>query len=180
MGKSDDVGRGRPGRVARRENITSSIIPNECYSDRQRICRACLPIDRVSPTPVTPFRNFTVKHRRDTAFLDLSGSVRFFVCEAGHRYLTALKRSPRRDRGLGSPDIARPQPPNTIDFPVARAIRLARAGRHADAARICADALKTAPPGVAGWLLPAEPMLNPIARPEIWAEALVILRDRAI
>jgi hypothetical protein len=39
--------------------------------------------------------------------------------------------------------------------------------------------LTQAPPGLAGWRLPAQPMLNPAARPRIWAPALAILRARA-
>ena len=81
----------------------------------------------------------------------------------------------------GDPPSARHrQDPRTIDGAVAQAVGLARAGRHQDAAQTCADALTQAPPGPAGWLLPAEPTLNPTARPEIWAPALAILRHRAI
>ena len=43
----------------------------------------------------------------------------------------------------------------SIDLAVAEAIRLARAGRHREAAHTCAAALTQAPPGAAGWLLPA-------------------------
>ena len=91
----------------------------------------------------------------------------------GHLFATAAL-------GTDSPDPFRPQGPSTIDLAVAQAIGFARAGRHPDAARVCTSALSQAPPGVAGWLLPAEPMLNPTAHPDIWAETLVILRDRAI
>jgi tetratricopeptide (TPR) repeat protein len=81
----------------------------------------------------------------------------------------------------GDPSSARRrQVPHTIDVAVAQAIALARAGRHPEAARTCADALAQAPPGSAGWLLPAEPTLNPTARPDLWAPALAILRHRAI
>lgn len=82
--------------------------------------------------------------------------------------------------GIDSPSASRPQDPNTIDHAVVQAIGLARAGRHPDAAHVCREALAQAPPGLAGWLLPAEPMLNPTARPEVWAHTLQILRDRAI
>jgi len=79
-------------------------------------------------------------------------------------------------------DLAFPprwQDPQTIDLAMARAIGLARAGRHRDAADACTDALTQAPPGCAGWPLPAEPTLDPAARPDIWASALAILRNRA-
>jgi DNA-binding winged helix-turn-helix (wHTH) protein len=75
---------------------------------------------------------------------------------------------------------ARRQDPNTIDHAVTHAIALARAGRHRNAADVCSDALTQTPPGLAGWLLAAEPMLNPTARPDIWAPTLAILRNRAI
>jgi len=90
----------------------------------------------------------------------------------GHLFATAAL-------GLDAPSPARRQNPNTIDLAVAQAIRLARTGKHCDAAQVCADALTQAPPGQAGWLLPAEPMLNPTARPDIWASALALLRTRA-
>lgn len=70
--------------------------------------------------------------------------------------------------------------PGAIDLALVQAIGLARAGRHRDAAHACTAALTQAPPGLAGWLLPAEPMLNPTARPDIWGPALAILRTRAI
>jgi DNA-binding winged helix-turn-helix (wHTH) protein/Flp pilus assembly protein TadD len=91
----------------------------------------------------------------------------------GHMSATAAlggdPQSPRRRRD-----------PNSIDLAVAQAIILARTGRHGEAAQLCADALAQAPRGCAGWLLPAEPMLNPAARPDIWAPTLAILRNRAI
>jgi hypothetical protein len=73
----------------------------------------------------------------------------------------------------------RREDPDAIELAMAQAVVLARAGRHADAARTCADTLTEAPRGGAGWLLPAEPTLNPAARPEIWASTLAILRNRA-
>ena len=69
--------------------------------------------------------------------------------------------------------------PHTIDLAMAHAVGLARAGRHVEAARVCRDALAAAPPGCAGWLLATEPILNPAARPDIWAPALALLRNRA-
>ena len=74
---------------------------------------------------------------------------------------------------------SRREDPHTIDRSIAHAIGLARAGRHRDAAQACADALTQAPPGCAGWLLPVEPTLRPAERPDIWAPALAILRNRA-
>lgn len=62
---------------------------------------------------------------------------------------------------------------------VGRAIALVRAERHADAARVYREAVSQAPPGPAGWLLPVEPLLNPRARPDIWAETLALVRLRA-
>jgi len=81
--------------------------------------------------------------------------------------------------GVDPPSASRRQDPSTIDLALVQAIGLARAGRHRDAAHACIGALRQAPPG-AGWLLPAEPMLNPTARPDLWAPTFAILRTRAI
>lgn len=66
-----------------------------------------------------------------------------------------------------------------IDRAIAQAIVLARNGRHPEAARVYHEALRTAPPGSAGWLLPVEPTLDPDAHPDAWAEALALVRVRA-
>jgi tetratricopeptide (TPR) repeat protein len=66
-----------------------------------------------------------------------------------------------------------------IDAAVGRAILLARANRHAEAARVYHDAVSQAPPGPAGWLLPVEPLLNPLEHRGIWAETLALVRLRA-
>jgi tetratricopeptide (TPR) repeat protein len=67
-----------------------------------------------------------------------------------------------------------------MDRALAQAIVLERGGRHADAARVCREALVKAPPGSAGWWLPVEPMLNPLGRPDVWGEVLALLRSRAL
>jgi tetratricopeptide (TPR) repeat protein len=106
--------------------------------------------------------------RRDAATAAFKASLRVVP---GHLCAAAA---------LGTaPSPSRRQDPHTIDVAVAQAIGLARAGRHRDAAHLCAEALTQAPPGCAGWLLPAEPTLNPTARPDIWAPTLAILRNRA-
>ncbi len=92
---------------------------------------------------------------------------------AEHTKRASLTRRAPRDPNT-------PQDPNTIDAAIVQAIGLVRAGRHPDAARVCADALNHAPAGLAGWLLPAEPMLNPTGRHEIWADTLRILSNRAV
>jgi DNA-binding winged helix-turn-helix (wHTH) protein len=66
-----------------------------------------------------------------------------------------------------------------FDAAMGQAIIEARNGRHADAARIYHAAVRTAPPGSAGWLLPVEPTLDPGAHPDAWSEALALVRVRA-
>ena len=66
-----------------------------------------------------------------------------------------------------------------FDASIGQAIVLARGNRHADAARVFREGLAHTPPGAAGWLLPVEPVLNPRARGELWAEALKAIRARA-
>jgi len=76
----------------------------------------------------------------------------------------------------------RGQPPPSssgIDAAIGRAIVLARGNRHADAARVSREAVAQAPPGPAGWLLPVESLLNPLAHREIWADTLALVRLRA-
>jgi hypothetical protein len=66
-----------------------------------------------------------------------------------------------------------------VDVALARAIVLARANRHADAARVFTEALATFAGPAAGWLLPVEPFLHPSAHRDLWAEALALVRVRA-
>ena len=62
---------------------------------------------------------------------------------------------------------------------IGQSIILARGGCHEQAARVYHDAIAQEPRGSAGWLLPVEPMLNPLAHPDIWAPALALVRLRA-
>ena len=72
-----------------------------------------------------------------------------------------------------------PEDPRSSNAGMARAIALARAGRHADAAQAFRDAVASARTPHAGWLLPVEPILHASARPEVWSDMLAIIRDRA-
>jgi DNA-binding winged helix-turn-helix (wHTH) protein/Flp pilus assembly protein TadD len=82
---------------------------------------------------------------------------------------------------LGRPlPVVSPNDPHCADAAMAHAIRLALAGRHPDAAVAFADALATLPSPAAGWILPVEPLLHTAARPSIWADALAIVRQRAV
>jgi tetratricopeptide (TPR) repeat protein len=67
-----------------------------------------------------------------------------------------------------------------FDAALGQAIVLARGGRHADAARVYQDAVLQTSSGSAGWLLPMEPILNPLAHPEAWAKALALIANRAL
>jgi DNA-binding winged helix-turn-helix (wHTH) protein/Flp pilus assembly protein TadD len=79
-----------------------------------------------------------------------------------------------------SVDVTRlPSSPPSFDSALAAAAGLVGAGKHGDAARRVDDALATAPPGNAGWLLPIEPLLHVTAHADIWAPALARLRTRA-
>jgi DNA-binding winged helix-turn-helix (wHTH) protein/Flp pilus assembly protein TadD len=68
---------------------------------------------------------------------------------------------------------------NNVDVAMAAAAALVLDGKHGDAARLCGAALVQAEPGPAGWILPVEPLLNPLGHPDAWARTLAILRDRA-
>jgi DNA-binding winged helix-turn-helix (wHTH) protein len=80
--------------------------------------------------------------------------------------LAALGRDP-----IGSTD--------SHSLSLAGAIRLARAGAHAGAARSIGEALAAADDGNAFWLLPVEPLLHVTAHSDLWAEPLARLRSRA-
>jgi tetratricopeptide (TPR) repeat protein len=69
--------------------------------------------------------------------------------------------------------------PLDVDGAIALSIVLALQGKHDDAARRCGDALAHAEPGPAGWILPVEPLLNPLNNQASWARTLAMLRDRA-
>ncbi len=89
----------------------------------------------------------------------------------GHLYsLAAL--------GRPLPTLA-PTDPRAANAAFARAIALARSGRHADAAECCRGMMASAREAHAGWLLPVEPILHVSARPEIWRDALAIVQQRA-
>ena len=59
------------------------------------------------------------------------------------------------------------------------AAAIALGGNPIDAARVCGNAIATAGPGCAGWVLPIGPLLQPTAHGDSWAQTLAMLRDRA-
>lgn len=67
-----------------------------------------------------------------------------------------------------------------VDDAIVRAVVLVLEGRPADAAPLVGDALATAPPGSAGWMLPIEPLLQTRADPDAWAPVLATLAARAV
>jgi hypothetical protein len=68
---------------------------------------------------------------------------------------------------------------NNVDLAMANAAALALNGKHDLAARICGEALAHAEPGPAGWILPVDPVLNPLRHVDAWGRTLAMLRDRA-
>ena len=81
---------------------------------------------------------------------------------------------------LGLPIAALPpSDPRALDPAMARAIGLARSGRHREAAAMYEEAVSSARTPNAGWILPVEPILHPAARPDVWTNALAIVRRRA-
>ncbi len=72
-----------------------------------------------------------------------------------------------------------PSSASRMESATGQAIVLARGNRHSDAARVYREAVTNAPPGFAGWMLAVEPMLNPLARREVWADVLALIRTRA-
>jgi tetratricopeptide (TPR) repeat protein len=68
----------------------------------------------------------------------------------------------------------------SVDAAIAKAIVLTLLDRHPEAAAVITHALKQAPAGQAGWQLPVEPLLNVPAPSKAWANALALLRHRAL
>jgi DNA-binding winged helix-turn-helix (wHTH) protein len=82
--------------------------------------------------------------------------------------------------GLSSPEPSPPgRPVQAVEGAMVDAARLVLAGDRDSAGRAIAEALATAPPGNAAWLLPVEPLLNVAAGPAAWTLALARLRNRA-
>jgi hypothetical protein len=66
-----------------------------------------------------------------------------------------------------------------VDVALAQAAVAAFGNDTAFAARTFAAALSAAPPGGAGWTLPIDPLIGVRRAPEVWADALGLLRNRA-
>ena len=79
--------------------------------------------------------------------------------------------------GLPIPDPS--SGPGVVDAATARAVALARQGRHSAAAESYVNALNTVPGSHLGRILRVEPILHVSARPEIWSAALTIVQQRA-
>jgi formaldehyde-activating enzyme involved in methanogenesis len=78
--------------------------------------------------------------------------------------------------------VLRGEVPSTasgMDAAVGRAIVLARGNRHREAAQAYRDGLTQTSSNHAGWILPVEPFLNPLAHREIWESTLALVRMRA-
>jgi len=71
------------------------------------------------------------------------------------------------------------EPAASVDAAVGRAVALALAGKHTEAATLVEQALAAAPPGNAGWVLPIEPLLHVSAHSGTWRPTLARLRTRA-
>jgi len=106
------------------------------------------------------------RHEAESAFAQALATAPGHLCAAA---------------AMGRPlPVVSPNDPRGADAATAHAIRLARAGRHPDAALAFVDALAALPSPAAGWILPVEPLLHTAARPSIWADALAIVRQRAV
>lgn len=80
--------------------------------------------------------------------------------------------------GRPIPDTAADDP-RRVDAAIARAVALARGNRHTDAAATYANAVDAARASNAGWLLPVEPVLHPMMRPDAWASVLTKVQQNA-
>jgi DNA-binding winged helix-turn-helix (wHTH) protein len=81
--------------------------------------------------------------------------------------------------GLPIPAVPASGGRHVMDAAIAQAVLLARQGRHPAAAEAFGSGLQASPASHAGWILPVEPILHVSARPDLWAAALAIIRERA-
>jgi DNA-binding winged helix-turn-helix (wHTH) protein/Tfp pilus assembly protein PilF len=100
--------------------------------------------------------------------------------EADAAFTRALAIAPRHVSATAALRGDVPTRVSMMDSAIGRAIVLARGNRHAEAASVYRDAIAQAPPGSAGWQLPVEPLINPLSHQEHWADALAMIRRRAI
>lgn len=105
-------------------------------------------------------------HRRDEAQAAFCRAL-----EAAPGHLAAMA-------ALGRPLPERPEPDRLVEHAIAHAIAQVRAGQHCEGAAAYRTAIQLAPS--AGWLLPAEPLINVAAHPEIWRDVLLQVRARAV
>jgi DNA-binding winged helix-turn-helix (wHTH) protein/Tfp pilus assembly protein PilF len=77
--------------------------------------------------------------------------------------------------GGGAP----PTPSNAVDAAMAGAVALVATEDVTGAARLVEAALRSAPEGNAGWLVPIEPLLEVYEKREAWVSVLAVLRVRA-
>jgi tetratricopeptide (TPR) repeat protein len=118
------------------------------------------------------------------------GSLRFHqgdpaaAAAAFHKALERVAVHPLARLGLAAlgastATAAQAGDPASVDAAIGRALALALAGKHREAAALVDQALATSPAGNAGWLLPVEPLLRVSAHADLWASALARLRSRA-
>jgi DNA-binding winged helix-turn-helix (wHTH) protein len=106
------------------------------------------------------------------------------AAKAFQQALTRVPRHPLASLALGmitpdAPSTAPAVPGPGFEIAIGQAIVLVGAGDPVSAARRVDQALSTAPPGNAGWLIPVEPMLNVVSAPDTWAPVLTRLRTRS-
>ncbi|HTM03650.1 MAG TPA: winged helix-turn-helix domain-containing protein [Vicinamibacterales bacterium] len=100
--------------------------------------------------------------------------------EANAAFASALAVAPGHAAAMAALRGELPPSGTPLHLAIGRAIILARAGRHAEAAAEYRQAVIASPDASAGWLLPVDPMLNPSAHPEIWADTLAVIGVRAV
>jgi DNA-binding winged helix-turn-helix (wHTH) protein/Flp pilus assembly protein TadD len=100
--------------------------------------------------------------------------------EANAAFANALAIAPNHPGAIAALRGELPCTGTPFHLALAHAVILARGGRHAEAAAVYRQAVLASPHASDGWLLPVDPMLNPAAHPEIWAETLALIGRRAI
>jgi DNA-binding winged helix-turn-helix (wHTH) protein len=106
----------------------------------------------------------------------LSRAPRHEMARAAMRLLDGDRNS---DDGLRATGDGSGGADLSVERAMDRAVMLVDAGDDAGAARLVGAALKAAPSGNAGWLIPVDPLLKVQHHPEVWAGILAKLAARA-
>ena len=125
-------------------------------------------------------------NRPDDALRELRRALELYPMHAQSRLAVALAHRALGDESAARAETARVEEAlNTLtrhrplEAAVVRALLLVVCGQYDEAIGTLVGAVRDAPPGFAGWILPVEPLLAPVRRNQRFNELRRLLADRA-